>query len=249
MALVVKDRVKETTTTTGTGSVTLAGASTGFQTFNSAIGVSNTTYYCIAGQGTSEWEVGLGTLSASTTLARTTVYASSNAGSAVTFSAGTKDVFCTFPAGIAIQQVQATVFNSGGTWTCPTGVTRAKVTVIGGGGCGGYNKGSNNGGVGGYASGTYDVTPGTGYSVTVGAGAVTGGPSGSAGGSSAFSSFLSATGGADGTTAASGSGTGGTIVNGNILYGRGALDGAGYGAGGVYPSNGTQGGVLIEYVG
>ena len=101
MALVVKDRVKETTTTTGTGSVTLAGAATGFQTFNSAISVGNTTYYCIAGQGTSEWEVGVGTLSASTTLARTTVLSSSNSGSLVTFSAGTKDVFCTYPAAVA----------------------------------------------------------------------------------------------------------------------------------------------------
>lgn len=104
MALVVKDRVKETTTTTSTGSVTLSGAATGFQTFNSAIGVSNTTYYCIAGQGTSEWEVGLGTLSASTTLARTTVLASSNAGSLVNFSAGTKDVFVTYPAGKSVYE-------------------------------------------------------------------------------------------------------------------------------------------------
>ena len=101
MALFVKDRVKETTTTTGTGSVTLGGAATGFQTFNSAIGVGNTTYYCIAGQGTSEWEVGVGTLSASTTLARTTVLSSSNSGSLVTFSAGTKDVFVTYPSALA----------------------------------------------------------------------------------------------------------------------------------------------------
>jgi hypothetical protein len=79
----------------------LSGASTGFQTFNSAISVGNTTYYCIAGQGTSEWEVGVGTLSTSTTLARTTIISSSNSGSAVTFSAGTKDVFCTYPAAVA----------------------------------------------------------------------------------------------------------------------------------------------------
>jgi len=97
MALVLADRVKETTTTTGTGTVTLLGASTGYQSF-SAIGNGNTTYYTIAGQSTSEWEVGIGTYtSAGTTLARTTVLASSNSGSLVTFSAGTKDVFVTYP--------------------------------------------------------------------------------------------------------------------------------------------------------
>jgi hypothetical protein len=98
MALVLADRVKETTTTTGTGTVTLLGASTGFQSF-AVIGNANTTYYCIAGQTGSEWEVGVGTYTSSgTTLARTTVLASSNSGSAVNFSAGTKDVFVTYPA-------------------------------------------------------------------------------------------------------------------------------------------------------
>lgn len=98
MALVLKDRVRETTATTGTGTVTLAGAVTGFQSF-AAIGNANTTYYVIAGQGTSEWEVGVGTYTASgTTLARTTVLASSNSGNLVSFSAGTKDVWCDYPA-------------------------------------------------------------------------------------------------------------------------------------------------------
>jgi hypothetical protein len=126
MALVLKDRVKETTSTTGTGSVTLAGASTGFQTFNSAIGVGNTTYYCIAGQGTSEWEVGVGTLSASTTLARTTVLASSNAGSLVTFSAGTKDVFCSYPAGRSVSMESGTVMLFAQT-AAPSGWTKLTV--------------------------------------------------------------------------------------------------------------------------
>lgn len=99
MALVVKDRVKETTTTTGTGTITLAGAVTGFQAF-SAIGNGNTTFYTIAGQGTSEWEVGIGTYTSSgTTLSRDSVLSSSNSGSKVNFSAGTKDVFVTYPAG------------------------------------------------------------------------------------------------------------------------------------------------------
>ena len=92
MALILKDRVKETTTVTGTGTATLLGAAAGFQSF-STIGNGNTTYYCITGGG-SEWEVGIGTYTASgTTLARTTVLASSNGGSLVVFTAGIKDVF------------------------------------------------------------------------------------------------------------------------------------------------------------
>jgi hypothetical protein len=104
MALVLADRVKETTTTTGTGTVTLLGASTGFQSF-AAIGNGNTTYYTIAGQTGSEWEVGIGTYTSSgTTLARTTVLSSSNSGSLVNFSAGTKDVFVTYPSGKSVNQ-------------------------------------------------------------------------------------------------------------------------------------------------
>ena len=96
MALVVKDRVQETSTTTGTGTFTLAGAVSGFQSF-SVIGNANTTYYAIVG-GT-EWEVGLGTYTSSgTTLARNTILESSNGGTAVNFSAGTKNVFVTYPA-------------------------------------------------------------------------------------------------------------------------------------------------------
>ena len=102
MPLVVADRVKETTTTAGTGTITLAGAVTGFQSF-AAIGNGNTTYYTIAGQGTSEWEVGIGTYTSSgTTLSRTTVLASSNAGALVNFSAGTKDVFVRLPSVAAL---------------------------------------------------------------------------------------------------------------------------------------------------
>jgi hypothetical protein len=99
MALVLADRVKDTTTTTSTGTVTLSGtAPTGYQNF-SVIGNGNTTYYAIVGQGTSEWEVGIGTYTSSgTTLSRDTVLASSNGGSLVNFSAGTKDVFVTYPA-------------------------------------------------------------------------------------------------------------------------------------------------------
>lgn len=113
MALVVADRIKESTTTTGTGTVTLLGAATGFQSF-AAVGNGNTTYYCIAGQTTSEWEVGIGTYtSAGTTLARTTVLSSSNAGSLVNFSAGTKDVFVTYPASYNLNTTSS--FNLGTT--------------------------------------------------------------------------------------------------------------------------------------
>ena len=102
MALVVKDRVQETSTTTGTGTFTLAGAVSGFQSF-SVIGNGNTTYYAIVG-GT-EWEVGLGTYTSSgTTLSRDTVLESSNSGSLVNFSAGTKNVFVTYPAEKATYQ-------------------------------------------------------------------------------------------------------------------------------------------------
>jgi hypothetical protein len=96
MPLIVKDRVKETTTTTGTGTITLAGAVSGFQAF-SVIGDGNETFYTIAGGG--EFEVGIGTYTASgTTLSRDTVLDSSNSGSLVDFAAGTKDVFVTYPA-------------------------------------------------------------------------------------------------------------------------------------------------------
>ena len=100
MALVVNDRVRETSTTTGTGTLTLAGAITGFETFSTAIGNTNTTYYSIVNEN-GEFEVGLGTVGAGT-LSRDTIISSSNSDAAVNFSAGTKDVFCTLPASKAV---------------------------------------------------------------------------------------------------------------------------------------------------
>jgi hypothetical protein len=98
MALVVKDRVKVSTTTTGTGTLSLGSAATGYQTF-SVIGNGNTTYYTISSATGSEFEVGIGTYTTSgNTLSRTTVLSSSNGGSLVNFSAGSKDVFVTYPA-------------------------------------------------------------------------------------------------------------------------------------------------------
>ena len=105
MALVINDRVKENSTTTGTGDLTLSTAPTGegFITFNTGIGTGNTTYYAIHNQGTAQWEVGVGTLSGATTLERTTVLDNSDGNtSAITLAAGTKDVFCTLPAEKAV---------------------------------------------------------------------------------------------------------------------------------------------------
>lgn len=99
MAFILADRVKETTTTTGTGNITLAGAVSQFRAFSSVMANNDTTTYAIVGQTGTEWEVGFGTWQTGGTLVRTTVYASSNAGAAVNFSAGTKDVFMTIAGG------------------------------------------------------------------------------------------------------------------------------------------------------
>ena len=109
MALVLNDRVKETTTTTGTGAVALGGAVSSFETFGAGVGNNNTTYYAIVHQTANEFEVGLGTLDGtSANLTRTTVISSSNSDSAVNFSSGTKDVFCTFPASKTMDMVLTT---------------------------------------------------------------------------------------------------------------------------------------------
>ena len=104
MALVLNDRVKETSTSTGTGTINLAGASQGFTTFVAGIGNSNTTYYCIEADGGADFEVGIGTVTDATpdTLSRDTILRSSNSNNAVNFGAGTKNVFCTQPASKAV---------------------------------------------------------------------------------------------------------------------------------------------------
>lgn len=126
MALVIANRVKETTTTAGTGTVTLLGASTGFQSF-AAIGNANTTYYTIASQTGNEWEVGIGTYSTTgTTLARTTVLSNSSGTqpSALNFAAGTKDVFVTYPSEYAVAATNVgtsgQLLTSNGTGVAPT---------------------------------------------------------------------------------------------------------------------------------
>ena len=134
MAFVIADRVQETTTTQGTGTVVLAGAVTGYQTF-AVIGNTNTTYYTIADQAGANWEVGIGTYySANTSLARTTILASSNSNAAVSFGLGTKSVFITYPAEKAIYSdvnnvTTITNFASGNVNI--TGGTIAGVTYVG----------------------------------------------------------------------------------------------------------------------
>ena len=100
MVLKIEDRVRETTTTTGTGTYSLDGTIAGFQSFVTAIGDGNTTYYAVVNRSANEWELGIGTVADATpdTLARTTVISSSNSDNAVSFSAGTKDVFVTLPS-------------------------------------------------------------------------------------------------------------------------------------------------------
>ena len=104
MAFITADRVKDTSTTTGTGNITVSGSAPfGYRTFSTVLSVSDTFYYCVTGQGSSEWEVGLGTYLSVNTFARTTVLASSASGSAVSFSSGTKNVFITLPANKTLQ--------------------------------------------------------------------------------------------------------------------------------------------------
>lgn len=111
MALILKDRVKETTAVVGTGDATLLGASLGYQAFSAGMSVGDTCYYTIADTAGADWEVGLGTYSATNTLTRTTVFESSNAGALVVFVSGTKDVFITYPADRSVAQGRALINN------------------------------------------------------------------------------------------------------------------------------------------
>ena len=117
--LVYVDRVRETTTTTGTGTITLAGAATSFQSFNAAFGVGPSFEYCVSSPGGAEWEIGVGHLSASTTLVRDSVSASSNANALVNFSAGTKDIRGTISGAslVLLGPTQVTDYSTPGTAT------------------------------------------------------------------------------------------------------------------------------------
>ena len=136
MAFVIADRVRETSTTTGTGNFTLAGAVDRFRTFDSVLDTGDTTYYTIADQSGVGWEVGIATFTSPFTLARTTILSSSNGGSAVDFGAGSKDVFITLPASRTVTSV-----DGGSTGLTPSTASYGAISlggtlVVGNGGTG-----------------------------------------------------------------------------------------------------------------
>ena len=140
MALVINDRVKETTTTTGTGTINLGGAETGYESFVSGVGSTNTTFYAIELNSAGEFEVGIGTVTDASpdTLSRDTVISSSNSDAKVNFSAGTKNVFCTLPASRTMSPGMVAnnfVVNQSSTLsedqTLDSGVVAGPVTVTG----------------------------------------------------------------------------------------------------------------------
>lgn len=137
MTFIVADRVQETTNSPGTGTATLLGAVSGYQSFSTGVGINNTTFYVIADQLGTNWEVGLGALnSTGTVLTRTTVYSSSNGGSTVNFATGTQYVWCDFPASKSVLQGAAANFSSIGATTAGTGAfttLSASSTVSGAG--------------------------------------------------------------------------------------------------------------------
>ena len=140
MAFVLNARVKESTTSTGTGTINLAGAADTFETFVAGIGTTNTCFYCISHQTANEFEVGIGTVTDASpdTLSRDTIISSSNSDSAVSLSSGTKDVFCTYPASKApsasmTATTYVTTHNStlSDDQTIDSGVLAGPVTVTG----------------------------------------------------------------------------------------------------------------------
>lgn len=237
MAYKLLNRALETSTTTGTGAYTLAGAVTGFQTVLAAGAVDADTvpYYAedvdANGIPTGGWELGVGTWNTGGTLTRTTIDASSNAGAAVNWSAGTRRV----AVGTTVRAVQSSginieVLTSGTSWTCPAGIYKAKIRGVGGGGSGGRSNTtipSCSGAGGGYFEAVISVTPGTAYTYAIGAGggaATVNNTAGTAGGNTTFNdgvtTYTGNGGSAGSATAASGTSTplvvGGTATNGSI---------------------------------
>ena len=141
MAFVLNDRVKQTSTSTGTGTINLsASAETGFETFVSGIGNTNSTFYCISHDGTADFEVGIGTVTDASpdTLSRDTIISSSNSDNVVNFQTGTKTVFCTYPAKRAPSaSMTATTYVTthastlSDTQTIDSGVLAGPVTITG----------------------------------------------------------------------------------------------------------------------
>lgn len=265
MSFLIADRVKETTTSTGTGNLTLAGAMVGFQSFAAGIGNGNQTFYTIT-DGI-DWEVGSGTyFSSGTVLIRDAVIASSNSGSKVNWGAGEKQVFVTYPAAQAVYDFPPNVALAGavsasgalGSLNIVVPLLIDFVVIAGGGGGGsnGSGYGGGGGGAGGYRASNgpsgggapseaqVQVTPNTPYTVTVGAG----GPVDSNGSSSVFSIKTAIGGGAGGlgsnatpeagSTGGSGGG-GGTAQSGTGAGGAGTTN-QGYAGGTSRARNGND---------
>ena len=244
MSLVLANRVQETTTTTGTGAVTLAGTLTGFQSF-SVIGNGNVTFYTITDD--TNWEVGVGTyFSSGPTLTRETVLESSNNNELVNWSAGEKTVFVTYPASQAVftfpNNIVLTGAVSGNGAVGPVNVPQPfeleYLVIAGGGGGGGFTGGG--GGAGGYRTDTgLEALAGSNYTLTVGAGGSAGaaGPNGTAtnggnGSNSVFSTITSAGGGGGG---------GRSTTDGAALNGLAGGSGGGAGISSLGGTSGTGG--------
>ena len=226
MAFITADRVKDTSTTTGTGSITVSGAApTGYRTFSAVLSAADTFYYCIQGQTTAEFEVGVGTYTSANVFARTTVLASSNSGSAVSFSAGTKNVFITLAATKTLQLAPSDTLTAG---SVPYG-TGSALAYTAAGTSGQFLK-SNGAGAPTWvtASGTGTVT-----SVDVSGGTtgltVSGGPVTTSGTITLAGTLATANGGTGGTA---------TPTAGTIPYGTGTALG--------YSAVGTAGQVLTS---
>ena len=141
MALQLKDRVLETASAPGTGTVTLLGASLGYQSFNTALTSGSTTYYTIADLGGANWEVGIGTFTSPDQLARNTILESSSGGSAVNFSSGIQNVFITYPAEKSVNLDASNNVSPLGTVASGTWNATAIVTTYGGTGLTSYTAG------------------------------------------------------------------------------------------------------------
>lgn len=261
MAHITADRVKEITTTTGTGSYTLAGAATGFRAFSAVAANNDTVPYCCE-DGTS-WEVGVGTWTTGGTLARTTILASSNNGNAVNWGAGTKNIFITLPARAATADVQEFKTPGTSTWTKPAGAKIVHIVMHGGGGGGGSGRrrgtsetSNAQGGGGGVSGARVELwlvasSLGATETVVVGAGGAggaarttnaTSGADGTSGGASSFKSWTAEGGGYGfwgniGTGASISLGARSVAV---AAYGSTLMSGDGGGASGA-ASNGAAG--------
>jgi hypothetical protein len=141
MPLELKDRVLETASAPGTGTVTLLGASLGYQSFNTALTSGNTTYYAIADLGGANWEVGIGTFTSPNQLARNTILESSGGGTVVNFSSGTQNVFITYPAEKSVNLDASNNVSPLGTIASGTWNATAIVTTYGGTGLTSYTAG------------------------------------------------------------------------------------------------------------